>query len=141
MEEKLEVISKDQPAWDVIGGGITDYNNKMAGDDKGKNLCFVLQSQNGEVVGGIIGSTNWNWLYINLMWIKEEFRHKGFGHQLMIHAEEEARKRGAMFAHLDTFSFQAPEFYKKHGYKVFGELNDFPAGHKRYFLMKELHSQ
>ena len=74
MEEKLEVISKDQPAWDVIGGGITAYNNKMAGDDKGKNLCFVLQSQNGEVVGGIIGSTNWNWLYINLMWIKEEFR-------------------------------------------------------------------
>ena len=53
-------------------------------------------------------------------------------------AEAEARQRGAQNAYLDTFSFQAPDFYKKLGYQVFGELPDFPTGHQRYFLKKEL---
>ena len=72
------------------------------------------------------------------MWIKEEFRGRGFGHQLLTLAEQEARQRGAEYAYLDTFSFQAPGFYKKHGYEVFGELNNFPPGHRRYFLSKQL---
>jgi len=86
----------------------------------------------------VIGSTYWGWFYINLMWVKDEFRGQGYGHRLLMLAEEEARKRGAKNAYLDTFSFQAPDFYKKLGYQDFGELGDFPAGHTRYFLKKEL---
>lgn len=98
----------------------------------------VLQSTDGTIVGGIIGATYWDWFYINLMWIQEDYRSKGYGNQLILQAEEEARKRGAKFAHLDTFSFQAPEFYKRHDYQVFGKLDDFPKGHTRYFLKKDL---
>jgi GNAT superfamily N-acetyltransferase len=72
------------------------------------------------------------------MWIREELRGRGYGHRLLASAEDEARRRGAKNAYLDTFSFQAPGFYKKHGYRVFGELHDFPTGHQRYFLTKEL---
>jgi len=72
------------------------------------------------------------------MWLKEELRGRGYGHQLLLLAEEEGRKRGAKQVYLDTFSFQAPDFYKKHGYEVFGELHDFPPGHQRYFLTKQL---
>jgi len=89
-------------------------------------------------MGGVIGATVWDWLNINLMWIKEDLRGCGYGQQLLELVEEEARKRGAKHAYLDTFSFQAPEFYKKIGCQVFGELNDFPDGHTRYFLKKEL---
>lgn len=46
--------------------------------------------------------------------------------------------RNARHAYLDTFSFQAPGFYQRAGYRVFGELPDFPAGHRRYFMTKEL---
>jgi GNAT superfamily N-acetyltransferase len=101
-------------------------------------LCFVLQTTDEDIVGGIIGATYWDWFYINLMWIRDDYRSRGYGHQLLAQAEEEAKKRGAKFAHLDTFSFQAPEFYKKYGYQVFGELDHFPEGHTRYFLKKEL---
>jgi len=73
-----------------------------------------------------------------LMWVKEELRGRGYGHRLLTMAEEEARQRGAKNAYLDTFGFQAPDFYKQHGYQVFGELEDFPAGHRRYFLRKQL---
>lgn len=129
MEEKYEIVYIDEPAWEIIGGGITDYNTQQAGDDQGKNLCFVLRSPDQEIVGGVIGATYWDWLYINLMWIKDELRGHGYGQQLLMLAEEEGRKRGARQVYLDTFSFQAPGFYKKYGYEVFGELHDFPPGH------------
>jgi GNAT superfamily N-acetyltransferase len=138
MNEEYEIIYLDQPEWSVIGGGISDYNKEQAGDDHGQNLCFVLRGPGDEVVGGVIGATHWDWFYINLMWLKAEFRGQGYGHRLLTLAEDEARQRGARHAYLDTFSFQAPDFYQKHGYQVFGELNDFPTGHQRYYLKKVL---
>jgi ribosomal protein S18 acetylase RimI-like enzyme len=138
MEEEYTVVYMDDPAWSVIGGGITEYNHQQAGESNERNLCFVLRSPDKEIVGGVIGATYWDWLYISLMWIKEGFRGRGYGHRLLSMAEDEARQRGAKNAYLDTFSFQAPGFYKKHGYQVFGELPDFPPGHQRYFLTKQL---
>jgi GNAT superfamily N-acetyltransferase len=128
----------EQPAWEVIGRGIREYNTGQAGDGHAIFLCFVLYDPDLTIVGGIIGETHWNWMFINLMWIREDLRGCGYGHQLLEAAEEEGRKRGAAHAYLDTFSFQAPEFYKKHGYKVFGVLEDFPPGHQRYYLTKPL---
>ncbi|MCK7522514.1 MAG: GNAT family N-acetyltransferase [Ignavibacteriales bacterium] len=86
----------------------------------------------------MIGETHWGWLYINLLIVKEELRGYGYGRKLLMLAEEEARKLGAKNAYLDTFSFQAPDFYRQHGYRVFGELKDFPPGHQRYYLTKAL---
>lgn len=127
-----------QPAWEIIGGGISDFNTQQAGDDNGTNLCFVLQTPEGEIVGGVIGATYWDWLNVNLMWIREDLRNQGYGRQLLEKAEAEAVQRGAKRSYLDTFSFQAPDFYLKLGYEEFGQLEDFPAGHTRYFLVKTL---
>lgn len=136
--EPFEIKYLEEPAWDAIGGGLTDFNTQQAGDDKGRNLCFVLQTPEWKIVGGVIGATYWDWLYINLMWVREDLRGQGFGRQLLEKAEAEARQRGAKRAYLDTFSFQAPAFYKKLGYEEFGRLEDFPVGHTRYFLVKTL---
>lgn len=141
MGERYEIVFVEDPGqaeWGAIGQGITDFNTQQAGDDQGKNLCFVLKNAAGEIVGGVIGATYWNWLYINLMWLRDEVRGQGYGSRLLALAEEEARKRGAEQAYLDTFTFQAPGFYEKHGYAVFGELDDFPTGHKRFFMKKAL---
>lgn len=72
------------------------------------------------------------------MWIPEELRGQGYGHQLLLAIEEQARQHGAAHVFLDTFSFQAPDFYKQHGYHVFGELAGFPSGHQRIFMTKQL---
>jgi hypothetical protein len=53
-------------------------------------------------------------------------------------AESEARKLGIRNVVLNSFSFQAPNFYPKLGYREFGRLKDFPAGHFRSFLTKAL---
>ena len=138
MNKNIKIKYLQEPTWDVIGGGITDYNTEQAGDDHGKNLCFVLEGSDGQVLGGVIGMTYWNWLYISLMWLPEDLRGQGYGKKLLEFAEEEGRKRGAQFSYLDTFSFQAPGFYKKFGYQEFGILEDFPPGHTRYFMKKDL---
>lgn len=136
--EEYQIVYVDEPAWGIIGGGISEYNEQQAGDDKSQRVCFVLQSPDEKVVGGVIGIVYWDWFSLDLMWIKEEFRGRGYGHRLLTLAEDEARKRGAKNVHLDTFSFQASDFYKQHGYEVFGELQDFPAGHQRYYMTKQL---
>jgi len=138
MSEECSIVYADEPEWGVIGPGIVGYNKQQAGDDKAQSLCFVLKAPDQEIVGGVIGATYWDWFHLDLMWIKEEFRGRGYGHRLLTLAEDEARRRGAKHVHLDTFSFQAPGFYVKYGYQVFGELQDFPAGHQRYFLTKQI---
>jgi ribosomal protein S18 acetylase RimI-like enzyme len=141
MNDEYQIVYDEKPqqsAWGIIGEGITNYNKQQAGDDKAQRICFVLQAPDQEVVGGVIAALYWDWLYIDLMWIKDELRDRGYGHRLLTLAEDEGRRRGAKNAFLDTFSFQAPGFYKKHGYKVFGELDNFPPGHQRYYLTKQL---
>jgi ribosomal protein S18 acetylase RimI-like enzyme len=141
MTEELNIVYVEQPGqaeWGAIGGGINAYNEEQAGEEGSQRLCFVLQSPDEEVLGGVIGLTYWDWFQLDLMWIKEEFRGRGYGHRLLALAEDEARKRGVKNVYLDTFSFQAIGFYQKYGYEIFGELPDFPAGHQRYWLRKQL---
>jgi len=138
MTEDLQIAKLDNPAWEVIGQGITAYNTQQAGEDDGQNLCFVLKMPDGEIVGGVIGATYWGWLYVNLMWLRDDLRGRGYGKELLTLAEDEARQRGAKQSYLDTFSFQALGFYQKQGYEIFGQLDDFPPGHQRYFLRKKL---
>jgi len=98
----------------------------------------LLHSPDGEIVVRLIGSTHWGWLHLDLLWLQQGLRGQGWGHPLLRAAKEEARQGGCHDAYLDTFSFQAPEFYRKHGYQVFGELADFPVGHRRTFMRKRL---
>jgi hypothetical protein len=59
----------------------------------------------------------------------------------MLAIEGAAEERGCERAHLDTFSYQARPFYEKLGYRVFGELEDYPPGHTRFFLRKQLRAR
>jgi GNAT superfamily N-acetyltransferase len=141
MAEELNIVQVESPGddeWEVIGGGISTFNQEQAGKDHCQRVCFALHSPDQKVVGGLIGAIFWDWFTIELMFIQEEHRGQGYGAKLLALGEEEARRRGARHAHLDTFSFQAPEFYQKHGYRLFGELPDYPGGHTRYYLTKEL---
>jgi len=138
-EYHISYVEKpEESAWGIIGQGIRQYNLQQAGDQQFQRLCFVLQTDDEEIVGGVIAELYWGWLHVDLLWVQKDLRGQGHGHRLLMAVEDEARNRDAKYAYLDTFSFQAPDFYQQHGYRVFGELEDFPPGQRRYFFTKQL---
>lgn len=123
---------------EVIRHDLISFNRLRAGDAGHKKLTLLLRDSANRVVGGLDGSSDWGWLYVDMLWVNEELRQQGYGHKLLAAAEDEAVRRGCHSAYLDTFSFQALPFYLKCGYTVFGELPNFPVGYRRYFLSKRL---
>jgi GNAT superfamily N-acetyltransferase len=141
MDEQYRIVATDDPddaAYTAVGMGVHTYNIEQAGDNQYQRLCLFIHGPDDEVVAGLVGATYWEYFYLDLLWVREELRGQGLGRQLVERAEEQARGRGAKHAYLDTFTFQAPGFYDALGYHVFGELPDFPAGHRRFFYAKAL---
>ncbi len=121
-----------------IRESLNRFNKEVVGDDGHTPLNIVAYDDDHTIIGGIIGGTYWGWMYIDILWVHESHRKKGLGSKLLREAEKEALRRGCHHVHLDTMSWQAPEFYKKHGYEVLGILPDIPGGHQKYLLMKTL---
>ena len=99
---------------------------------------FFLRSDRGEWVGGCIGFIWGGWMQVRWLWVTESLRGHGQGTRLMDAAEAYAVERGAQGATLETHDYQAPDFYRKRGYEVFGTIPDYPPGHTKYFLRKRL---
>lgn len=125
------------PARRAVLKGLRGYNRSKLGKVTFKELAVTLR-EGEEIVGGIVGQVWCGWLFIQLFWIDEAFRGGDRGTELIGKLEDEARAFGATQSYVDTFSFQAPSFYQKRGYRIFGELENFPVGHSRFWLTKAL---
>ncbi len=123
---------------EFVNNALARFNDAKVGPDNHELLNIVEYDDSGNVIGGILGGTYWGWMHIDILWVDEKFRKQGIGSKLLQAAEDEARRRGAHSVHVDTMSWQAPDFYKKHGYKIISELNDIPKGNKKYHLIKQL---
>jgi GNAT superfamily N-acetyltransferase len=137
----LDITVTDEPgqaAYDAILAGLVAFNDRLAGPSGHRLLAVLARDAQGKVLGGLWGGTGWQWLYVYLFWLPEELRGAGLGRELLGRAEAEARRRGCRNVWLDTFSFQARGFYEKLGYSVFGTLEGYPPGHRRFFLQKAL---
>jgi GNAT superfamily N-acetyltransferase len=96
------------------------------------------QPGDGNVLGGIVGSTYWDWFDLSFMWVSESLRGTGLGSRLLALAEEECIRRGVYHVTCDTADFQALPFYQKHGFEVFGTLPNRPPGHTSFYLRKSI---
>jgi len=125
------------PAKREIFKGMGAYNKSATGISDYRQLAISIRDK-GKIVGGLVAETYWGWMYVRSLWLSERHRGKGWGRKLIQAAETEARKRGLGNVFLDSFTFQAPGFYAKLGYREFGRLKGFPAGHDRVYLTKAL---
>jgi GNAT superfamily N-acetyltransferase len=114
------------------------FNEMKTGDRHWSPLVLSLTDANAQIIGGLVGELFWNALHVELLWVADAHRRRGYGRRLMEKAEGEARARGANLVYLNTFSFQAPAFYERLGYEQFGELADTPKGAKRMWYVKQL---
>jgi len=100
------------------------------------NLC--LKNDNGDIIAGLNSAVCWNWMEIDILWVEEKNRKQGLGKRLLDEAEEIAKSRKCAFIKLNTFSFQAPDFYKKYGYKEIAMIENAPLGSNHYYFKKDL---
>jgi len=138
---EIRLIEKEGVAPEEIArlaGGITEHARLAIGDPGFHQIAILAEDERGELVGGVSGSLNWTWLSVKLLWVREDRRGEGLGRRLMESIEELGRARGCLRAHVDTLSFQAPEFYARLGYEPFAELPDYAPGHTRIYLRKAL---
>jgi GNAT superfamily N-acetyltransferase len=119
-----------------ILGHLRAFNAAAAGPGNSDPLCITILADDDTVSGGLFGTTAYDWLVIELVFVPEALRGTGVGSDLIARAEEIARSRGCIGAWLDTFSFQARGFYEKLGYSLAGTIPDHPPGGARYFMAK-----
>jgi ribosomal protein S18 acetylase RimI-like enzyme len=114
------------------------YNEEKAGPRNSKEFAFSVCSETGEFVGGLLGYTHWNHFFVAAVFVDQQFRRQGVGRELLKRAEALALEQGCDAIYLDSSDFQAPGFYEKLGFKVFGKLEDYPPGHQRFYLVKRI---
>ena len=123
----------------LIGQRLSEFNDADAGPSDRRALAVLVRDgADGPIVAGISGYTAWGWLYVQWLWVDASLRGQGMAGRMLDAAEDDARRRGCHGALIDTFSPVALAAYQRQGYRVFGELPDFPAGRTRSFLQKRL---
>lgn len=122
----------------VLEGLGNNIMEKIGSTELGTSLRVFLRNNEGLVVGGVVAELFGGWVYVSLLWIEKSLRGKGYGTRLMRTVEREAMKLGCRNAHLDTYSFEARPFYEKLWYEVFATLENYPTGHCKCFLKKNL---
>lgn len=136
MHIRLENIESQKAK--EIGNLIRSYNRSKREAAESEPLNLYIEDEQGELMAGLVAETFGNWLEIEYLFVKEDLRGQGIGSQLLHQAESEAKKRNCRFAFVNTYQFQAPAFYQKHGYKEVFTLKDYPYTGQRHYYQKDL---
>ncbi|CAD5200115.1 GNAT family N-acetyltransferase [Pseudomonas sp. FEN] len=136
----LRIEIKEAPLeadYQAILAPLSEYNQAQTGLAGAEKFAILIKDETGNTQGGLHAKIFGQWLFVELLVVPEIARGQGMGSKLMSMAQTLAREKGCQGIWLDTFSFQAPDFYLRLGFSVFGELKDYPiAGHNRFFMQK-----
>lgn len=139
MDKKYEIIPATEEEAEFIDNQIIAFNKTKV--DQGQPITqknYIIKSDQ-KIIAGITTVIYHFCLFVDVLFVDEQYRASGLGSRLLLKAEQNVKEMGITLIHLDTFDFQAKDFYLKHGFQVFGILEDCPAaGHKRYYMKKKL---
>ncbi|MGY1582417.1 GNAT family N-acetyltransferase [Streptomyces sp. MN13] len=125
----LRTGGQDEALEELLDHELTAFNGAACGAGTPKEFSVRVDDAAGEPVGGLTG---WTWgglCAVHLLWVREDVRGDGWGSRLMRAAEEEGVRRGCTDMVVSTYTFQAPEFYLKLGFRETGRTPGVPGGH------------
>ncbi|MDN7243108.1 GNAT family N-acetyltransferase [Planococcus sp. N028] len=138
----MEIIKQEvQEDRDFIRSKVIEHNMTSLPDEAKspkEQVSFIARNDNGEIIGGVTGTSFWRQMHVDFLWVDPAERGQGIAEQLMHQLEDYSRSLACRLMIVETFSFQAPNFYKKLGFVEFGVIEDHPAGHSFHYFEKRL---
>lgn len=137
---KIErVIAPNKKDIDSIYQGLVDFNEAFVPNIRNENIALFVRGTDDEIQGGLVAIVLGEALRVEYFWLSEEIRGVGVGSSMINRLVEEVNNRELHGIYLDTYSFQAADFYQSHGFKEVGRYPDFPVKNvDKIFLCKRL---
>lgn len=136
MKSESLTLHYDNDIRSFLEDKLDGFNSNFMGLNNNE-YCVCLKDGAEKIVAGLCGGSYGSVFYIHYLWIGEDQRGRRLGHRLLDSAESRARKLGCASISVDTFSFQAPNFYLKHDFQIIGVL-DCGNDISRFYLNKSL---
>jgi ribosomal protein S18 acetylase RimI-like enzyme len=122
----------------LLTARIYEFNARKTGHDDAKDYAIAVRNEQNDVVGGANGYTWGACCYVTNLWVAESLRGQGVGKSVLAAVEACARQRGCIQIILSSHTFQAPDFYKRHGFTELFRIPDYPKGHGDVWLSKQI---
>lgn len=132
----IETVTEPAHIIQLLEDKIYQHNSIVLNKDDGRLFSKIVRDEHGNIIAGIGG---WTWAgicEITQLWVDETVRKNGIGKMLLEAAEAEAKSKACNSILVRSYSFQAPLFYQKNGYKVAHVMPDFPEGYSYFILTK-----
>lgn len=134
--EYLIENNPDAPDDKIIRDGIVDFNGHIINE---KATHFSVFAKDGtQIIGGALIWEHSDALYIDVLWCNEKYRKQGIGTKIITMIDGVAKNKGLPKIFVDTYAFQAQDFYKKHGFYCIGIVPEYMLGHDRIFMRKDV---
>lgn len=120
---------------------INTFNLAATGIDFGGSVTAAVRDDAGEVLAGLAG---WVWggtCWVESLWVREDQRGAGLGSQLLQAVDREAESRSCHQIALHTHTFQAVDFYRRHGFEEVGRIDGYPTGHAIVLMRRDIAPQ
>ncbi len=137
--EKDDTLVELSPAEAAeVDGRLEDFDREFVGYELDGKIELGIKID-GRLVAGLLGCTTlFHILYVETVWVDEDYRRRGLGAALLREMERRAGDMGVNLIRLDTFDWQGREFYKACGYEEVGGYTEPRDGFSEYFFIKRL---
>jgi GNAT superfamily N-acetyltransferase len=135
----IDIAPEDEVRAGTLGRLLREFNYERVGRyPEGQTVYLNAKDEEGNRVGGFRGEIYFHWLFVNVLFVEERERGKGVGARLLSEGEARAKAKGALHSRLDTFEWQAPGFYLKHGYRELLKIPNYYQQYSLSLMMKDL---
>lgn len=132
---KNKIVCSSEDDNEYIHSKLREYNGNYMRNFEDFN--FHIKEGN-KIVAGIVAESVFDTLEIEFLFVDKDYRGRNLGTKLLQHVENAAREKGLKRILLNTYSFQAPEFYKKAGYTEILKIDPCFEKFTQFYFMKEL---
>ena len=131
----MELRKSSAEITDYIHQCFRNYNRPYMNDYQDFSFHF---EEDGIVLAGVVAESLSDTIEVSYLYVEESQRKKGLWRRLLSVLEENGRKAGMKRILLNTYSFQAPEFYKKCGFRQIAEIDPCFGNHAQFYFVKTI---